>query len=291
PHTFVCKDGTQRDVLLSATREQTHQGGYLRSLIVLQDVTELNRAQAELKLRSEELERSNLDLEQFAYAASHDLQEPLRKITAFLTIIQEDDGDRLSEESKEYFGYVQNAALRMKTLVSDLLNFSRVQRPRAMTPVDLNVLMHHVLSDLSLRLEETSGVVDVLSLPTIDADASQIRRLLQNLVDNALKFHRPEHPPQVRIEATEEGAWCHLTVADNGIGFDMKYADRIFGVFKRLHGRGSYNGTGIGLALCRRIVQYHGGSIAVWSQPEQGTTFTVRLPIHHKVTHPTVSNT
>ncbi len=236
--------------------------------------------------RTAELQRSNRDLEQFAAVASHDLQEPLRKIQAF--------GDRLSRNSRELLGpkgledldRIQFAATRMRRLIDDLLTFSRVTtKAQPFTPIDLNVVLHGVLSDLEVRIAQTSAHIEEATLPTIDADPAQMRQLLQNLIANALKFHRPGVPPVVRIgiESAEDLPPGHvrLFVADNGIGFDERYLDRIFQVFQRLHGRHEYEGTGIGLAICKKIVERHGGLITARSQPELGAVFLIDLPVHH----------
>lgn len=245
----------------------------------------VTRRTAELERANNALRRSNRDLQDFAYVASHDLQEPLRKVTMFANLLQLDYADRLDEEGLEVLRRIQNAGVRMSQLLSDLLSFSRVKtHARAFEPVDLKEVVQNVLSDLEMRLEETEGHVEIGVLPKIEADPSQMHQLLLNLVSNALKFHRPGVPPVVRVESRmeEDGVAgpgnCHITVSDNGIGFDEKYLDRIFAPFQRLHGRSSaYPGTGMGLAICQRIVEHHGGTITAHSEPGQGTTFTVAL--------------
>jgi len=243
----------------------------------------------------QELARSNADLQQFASIASHDLQEPLRKIQAFGSRLQEKYGEVLNEQGQGYIERMQNAAQRMHILIDDLLILSRITtRAQPFVPVNLAEVTKEVLSDLEVLVQRTGGFVEVGELPTIDAaDPLQMRQLLQNLIGNALKFHRENEPPFIRIysqiigeqerESAEESvspALCQITVEDNGIGFDQKYCDRIFQVFQRLHGRSEYQGTGMGLAICRKIVERHNGSITVESTPGQGAKFIVTLPIY-----------
>jgi light-regulated signal transduction histidine kinase (bacteriophytochrome) len=242
----------------------------------------------------QELARSNADLQQFASIASHDLQEPLRKIQAFGSRLQEKYGEALNEQGQGYIERMQNAAQRMHILIDDLLILSRITtRAQPFVPVNLAEVTKEVLSDLEVLVQRTGGFVEVGELPTIDAaDPLQMRQLLQNLIGNALKFHRENEPPFIRIysqiigeqeqESAEESVsptLCQITVEDNGIGFDQKYCDRIFQVFQRLHGRSEYQGTGMGLAICRKIVERHNGSITVESTPGQGAKFIVTLPI------------
>lgn len=245
----------------------------------------------ELTATNEALQRSNRELEQFAYVASHDLQEPLRKIQAFGDRLQRHCSKELSEQAADYLTRILASATRMRRLIEDLLSFSRVAiRPQALMPVNLAEIVQEVVSDLEERLQQTGGRVDIGELPTVEADAVQMRQLFQNLLGNALKFHRAEEPPLVQVRATlletnepvEESSstrnWWEITVRDNGIGFEETYVDRIFEVFQRLHGRGEYEGTGVGLAICRKIVERHGGQITARSCPGRGSTFIIRLP-------------
>jgi light-regulated signal transduction histidine kinase (bacteriophytochrome) len=243
--------------------------------------------------RSKELARSNAELEQFASVTSHDLQEPLRKIRMFGDRLQSKLGDRLEEDPAKDLGRMQNAAERMQLLITDLLNFSRVTTKGAeFERVDLGQVAAEVVSDLEARVIELNARVEIGDLPTLDADRMQMRQLIQNLVSNALKFHREGEPPVIQIRGdlvggqsprfAGEGAAgdrCVLTVEDNGIGFDEKYADRVFVAFQRLHTRSSYDGTGIGLSIARKIVWRHGGDISAASKPGEGSTFTVTLPV------------
>ena len=233
-----------------------------------------------LERRAEELARSNAELEQFASIASHDLQEPLRKVRTFTQQLTVIEADRLSERGNDYLQRANSAAERMQTLIEDLLKFSRVAtRGRSFARVDLTEVTAEVLGDLSAEVEHSGAIVHVGALPTIDADALQMRQLLQNLISNALKFRRPDVVPEVWIDAAVQDGNVQLTVRDNGIGFDPQYSLRIFRVFERLHGRTEYPGTGIGLALCRKIAERHGGSIVADGRPGAGATMTVTLPL------------
>jgi light-regulated signal transduction histidine kinase (bacteriophytochrome) len=226
------------------------------------------------------LAQNNRELQDFAFVASHDLQEPLRKISAFGKRLEESSLDVLSEESRDYLDRMQQAAQRMQTLMSDLLDFSRITtRAQPFASTDLNSILSEVLSDLETRIEQTGGRVEAGVLPVIDADHVQMRQLLQNLIANALKFHRKDLAPVIRLSATVTGNSCELSVEDNGIGFEQKYLDRIFTPFQRLHGRHEYEGTGMGLAICRKIVERHGGSITAISTPGNGSSFIVTMPI------------
>ncbi|HOP96042.1 MAG TPA: ATP-binding protein [Verrucomicrobiota bacterium] len=283
---FRRRDGTTfpAEVVKTPIHENGREVG---AVVIFKDITERKRAEEIVAKKAAELARSNAELEQFAFVASHDLQEPLRKIQAF--------GDRLKArcdavdlgEARDYLERMQSAAARMQTLINDLLAFSRVIRSsQPFTPVDLTAVTREVLGDLEVRIEKTGGKVEIGSLPTIEADATQMRQLMQNLISNALKFQPPGATPVVRIDSTmlpeaslASGPLCQITVQDNGIGFDEKYMDKVFAVFQRLHGRSEYEGTGVGLAVCRRIVDRHGGTITAKSKPGEGATFIVTLPV------------
>jgi len=254
------------------------------------------REQAERKVRqfAEELQRSNSELEQFAAVASHDLQEPLRKIQAFGDRLQAACRPELNEKGQEYLDRMLAAAGRMRTLIDGLLQFSRVAtRTQPAVAVDLGQLAREVVGDLEGRIQQSRGRVDVNGLPTITADPLLMRQLLQNLIGNALKFQRPGVPPKVRVtgrvlpspptdnDETQLGLQCELVVEDNGVGFETAYVDRIFDLFQRLHGREAYEGTGMGLAICKKIVERHGGKITAASTPGQGSRFLVTLPVLH----------
>jgi signal transduction histidine kinase len=263
----------------------------------LRAAEDLKRANEELEIRVEErtadlneaaesLRRSNRELEQFASVASHDLQEPLRKIQAFGDRLQEKCAPQLGEQGQQYVERMQASAVRMRNLIDSLLNYSRVTtKAKPFAPVDLAEVAREVVSDLEGRIKQTGGRVDLGPLPTIDADAMQMRQLLQNLIANGLKFSRPGETPIVKVDSRilasdGDGAGsCEIAISDNGIGFEEIYLDRIFDVFQRLHGRQEYGGTGMGLAICRRIVERHGGTITAKSEPDKGATFLVTVPV------------
>ena len=267
-------------------RDDAHvvQGG----VIVFRDMTERKQVQETLARQAAELARSNTELQQFAYIASHDLQEPLRKVQAFGDMLAKDAGPALSADGLDYLKRMQNAAARMQQFINDLLTYARVtSQAHPFESVDLARVAHEVVGDLESRIQSTGGRVELGELPTLDADPLQMRQLLQNLIGNALKFHRKDVPPVVSVQcrsvppATGGVAGCsawEITVQDNGIGFDEKYLDKIFAPFQRLHGRGEYEGNGIGLAICKKIVDRHGGTITARSVPDEGTRFIVTLP-------------
>lgn len=252
-------------------------------------------AQAELleqeTRQRQELARSNSELQQFASIASHDLQEPLRKIQTFGNRLKDKYGDVLTSQGSDYLDRMQNAAERMQTLINDLLILSRVTtKAQPFIEVDLHQITQEVLSDLEVRIQQSGGCVTVSELPTIDADPVQMRQLLQNLISNALKFQRHGETPVVKVKSQKRECdsmpagssptqeWFQIIVEDNGIGFDEKYLDRIFNVFQRLHSRSEYEGTGMGLAICRKIAERHNGSITGISTLGQGAKFIVTLP-------------
>ncbi len=232
-----------------------------------------------LLTRTAELARSNAELEQFASIASHDLQEPLRKVQTFAAQLTTREAERLTPEGKDYLRRMTDAAGRMRTLIDDLLMFSRVTTSaRPFVPVDLGLVARQVIDDLEVTIDETGATVTAQSLPTIEADPLQMRQLLQNLVTNALKFRSEGVAPVVTLVGRVRGPVAEITVTDNGIGFEPQYNTRIFRAFERLHGMGAYPGTGIGLALCRKIVERHLGTITAQGRPGRGATFTVTLP-------------
>ena len=254
---------------------------------------QLAQTNAALEVSNLALNRSNSNLQQFAYVASHDLQEPLRKIQAFGDLLRAQYGGQL-DGGIDYIDRMQSAAIRMSILIKDLLSFSRIstQQENAVL-VPLAQVIAPVLGDLEMVIEESGAVLEVDELPTVLGDPSQLGQLFQNLISNALKFRRPDVPPSIRIRSETVSAtdlppsikpaqlvdtYYRIDVADNGIGFDEKYVDRIFQVFQRLHGKNEFAGTGVGLAICQKVVLNHGGAITAHSHPGEGTTFQVYLP-------------
>lgn len=247
----------------------------------LGDLADSFNAMAEaLAARDARLRRSNQDLEQFAYVASHDLQEPLRKITAFGDLLIKEKAGQLDPDGGDYVHYMVDAARRMRILINDLLTYARVTtRGLPLQPVDLNAILTIVCEDLSLVLAESGGRLSIGPLPQVAADPGQMEQLFQNLLSNSLKYRQPDRAPEIAIAGAAAGGWAEITVTDQGIGFDPKAAEEIFQPFRRLHGRGQYEGTGMGLAICRRIVERHGGSIQAQAEPGRGSVFRVRLPL------------
>lgn len=239
-------------------------------------------AKEELELYSKALEISNNDLEQFAYVASHDLQEPLRKIQSFGERLKSKDADNLSEQGKDYVNRMNNAASRMQNLINDLLLISRISTTsQKFIQVDLNKIFNEVISDLEVTIEKNQVKIEKENLPTIEADPTQIRQLFQNLISNSIKF-RKEEPPVVKIYSKKLNEhFIQLFFEDKGIGFDEKYLGKIFTIFQRLEGQ-KYEGSGIGLSVCKKIVQRHEGDITAKSQIGEGTTFIITLPVHQK---------
>ena len=279
---FRDRDGRHVDVSVSispVSGEDVERG----AVVIARDIRARKRAEAELRSAMQHLQQSNRELEDFAHIASHDLQEPLRKIQAFGEMLDSKHSAQLPPQARDYIERMRSAAKRMQVLINDLLAFSRVATiGQPFVPVNLQTVAREVAHDLEMRVHDAGGHIDIAELPTIDADPLQMRQLLQNLVGNALKFQREEVPPVVTIASAVEDGTCRISVVDNGIGFDEKYAERIFTMFERLHGRGKYEGTGIGLAICRRIAERHGGSIVAHGRPGQGSTFIVMLPVKQR---------
>jgi light-regulated signal transduction histidine kinase (bacteriophytochrome) len=278
---YRCRDGSyrwlqwnslplaERGILVANARDITERK---------QAEEALARSHRELERRSEELQRSNRDLEQFAYVASHDLQEPLRMVSSYTALLAEDLGERLDENARRHLDYARDGAIRMQQLVSDLLRYSRVSRgaEASRERVDCDQLVEAVMVDLHEAILAAGATVTHDLLPTVRGVRTELRQLFTNLVSNAVKF-RGEKPVLVHVGVHRSGAmWC-FSVTDNGIGFDMAHAERIFELFKRLHVRGNYPGTGIGLAICKKVVEHHGGRIWVESQPGAGTAFRFTL--------------
>lgn len=268
--TYVRKDGTQYPVMLSVTalfdRDRNVQG----FLGVGQDITERKKAEADLR-------RSNQELEQFAYIASHDLHEPLRMVTSYLQLLERRSGSALDGEALSYLNTAIEGAKRMRILIQDLLAYSRVgTRGNPLIPTDMSGVLKIALSNLEIAVETSKAVVNVDPLPFVIGDSIQLVQLLQNLISNSIKFCS-KHPPVIHIQAVRDGPRWTISVTDNGIGIDSKSFDRIFLVFQRLHTHEEYAGTGIGLAVCKRIVERHGGRIWVESSVGKGSTFFFTL--------------
>ncbi|MFD5113633.1 CHASE3 domain-containing protein [Streptomyces sp. NPDC058391] len=236
--------------------------------------------EALLAEQTEELRRSNSELEQFAYVASHDLQEPLRKVASFCQLLEKRYGDQLDSRGKQYIDFAVDGAKRMQILINDLLTFSRVGRVHdAWQTVGLDTVLDRALGNLALVVEESGATfVRETPLPEVTGDQTTLAMLWQNLIGNAIKFRRPDEPCRIDIGCTREGDEWHLTVSDNGIGVAPEFAEKVFIIFQRLHARDEYEGTGIGLALCRKIVEFHGGRIWLEPVPEGGTRIHFTLP-------------
>jgi signal transduction histidine kinase len=256
-------------------------------LVTFNDYTSLKKAQLELESTVEELKRSNTNLEEFAHVASHDLKEPIRKIHFFTQQLKQRLEQRLDQDENKLFGRIQNASERMGTLVDDLLLYSHVTHsPFEKERVDLNQKIQNVLIDLELDIEEKGAIIKVGQLPQVNGYKRQLQQLFQNLISNALKYSKKNIPPQIEIiseEIIEDGKPYHcISVKDNGIGFEQQYADKIFQMFTRLHGKGEYSGTGVGLSIVKKVLENHKGFIEAESRVGEGSTFKVCLPLDTK---------
>ncbi|MEX2158000.1 MAG: ATP-binding protein [Dehalococcoidia bacterium] len=269
------KDGTEVPVAISLTPLDTPQGKLVAATVT--DITERKKAQDELFARSEQLARSNAELEQFAYVASHDLQEPLRMVASYTQLLARRYEGRLDNDADEFINFAVDGANRMQALINDLLTLSRVgTRGAELEAAHVEDVLETALRNLEVALEQSAAIVTHDALPEVLADTGQLVQLFQNLIGNAMKFHG-EEPPRVHISARQDGDEWVISVRDNGIGIESQYAERIFVMFQRLHGRGEFPGTGIGLAICKKIVERHGGRIWLESENGRGATFSFTL--------------
>jgi light-regulated signal transduction histidine kinase (bacteriophytochrome) len=259
-------------VSLSLSPIKDARGAIAGTAAIMRDVTERREM-----LR--DLERSNAELAEFAYVASHDLSEPLRMISSYLQLLRRRHGDELDGEAEEFVGRAIDGATRMRALIEDLLAYSRAGRSeRPSEPVDLGALVASVAATIASGASDPPPVIEAGDLPTVPGDPAQLEQLLQNLLSNAVKFVAPGTVPHVTVTAQRDGALWRVAIDDNGIGIEPRHAERIFGMFQRLHTRDAFPGTGIGLAIARKVVDRHDGRIWVEPRPEGGTRFAFTLP-------------
>ena len=280
---YIRKSGAIVWVDLSVALACDASGVPQYEIALFNDITERKKAEAALREAHEELKRSNAELEQFAYVASHDLQEPLRMVSSYTQLLMRRYGDKLDGDAKDFTAFIVDGATRMKQLIEDLLAYSRVgTRDKNFKPVDAESSLKRALTNLRAAIQDSGATVTQDKLPTIHCDEVQLAQLFQNLIGNALKFRKPDVAPAVHVGAAEQGAEWEFMVRDNGIGIEPQYFERIFMVFQRLHDKGEYPGTGIGLAIVKKVVERHGGRIWVQSQPGAGTTFHFTMPKERK---------
>jgi PAS domain S-box-containing protein len=272
------RDGSEFPVEISLSPMTPDEGETL-IISMVRDVTARKTVDERLRAVAADLARSNAELEQFAYVASHDLQEPLRMVASYTQLLARRYQGQLGQDADEFIGFAVDGARRMQELINDLLTYSRVgSRPLELEIIDTEHVVDQVVSDLSAAIADTRASVTRDRLPQVQGDSTQIHQLFQNLIANAVKFHRPAEAPLVHVSATLEPGTSVFRVSDNGIGIQPQYLERIFVLFQRLHNRAAYPGTGIGLALCKRIVERHHGQIRIESEPGRGTTCIVTLP-------------
>jgi PAS domain S-box-containing protein len=272
----VRKDGTEFPIEISLSAIQIK--GRWQAVGIVRDITERKQVEIKLKQTLSELERSNSELQHFAYVASHDLQEPLRMVVSYVQLLQRRYHGKLDSDADEFIAYAVDGTIRMQGLINDLLTYSRVgTRGRAFEPTECQAVLDRALSNLQMAIQESGAKITADPLPTVTADGSQLGQLFQNLIGNAIKFHSDE-PSRVHISVQDRSDEWLFSIRDNGIGIAADSSGRIFEVFKRLHTRKEYPGTGIGLAICRKIVKRHGGDIWVESEPGQGSTFYFTIP-------------
>jgi len=277
-YTLVDRDGREFESEFSTAVLRDSSGNIINFVGVARDVTERKRAEEERERLLHELERSNAELQQFAHVASHDLQEPLRMVASYTQLLEKRYKDKLDADAGEFIAYAVDGAKRMQNLIQGLLSYSRVgSRAKPLQPTECESVFEQALANLKLTIDESGAEVTHDPLPRVMADETQLIQLFQNLLANAIKF-RDEKQPRIHVSAKEDTNECLFSVSDNGIGISPEYFDRIFVIFQRLHGREEYPGTGIGLSVCKRIVERHGGRIWVESQPGEGSTFCFTIP-------------
>jgi PAS domain S-box-containing protein len=291
-YEIITKDGTPKTVETYARIIRDENKQPAKIIGTTKDITQLKEYKKQNEIKLKELDRSNKDLEEFAYVASHDLQEPLRKITTFSERLQTKFANELSDDARVYLTKIDSSVTNMRVLIDNLLEFSRItRRGKIFEPTDLNLILNEVKTELELSIEETKAVIISEKLPVIEAIPSQMRRLFNNLFSNALKFSKKELSPLININCTElsrnekikyqfeeDKKYYKITVKDNGIGFEEEYAEKVFQIFQRLHGKSEYPGSGIGLAICKKIVENHNGVIFATSIPAEGSVFTIIFP-------------
>ena len=271
------KDGSEFPVEISLSPLRSEDETLIISIV--RDITARKQTETRLRAVAEDLERSNRELEQFAYVASHDLQEPLRMVASYTQLLARRYKDKLDSDADEFIGFAVDGARRMQELINDLLTYSRVgSRALELELVDSNELVDQVIADLGAAIQDAAATVTHNDLPTVRADRLQLQQLFQNLIANAIKFQKPDVAPVVHVSARMTISEWTFSVSDNGIGIEPQYLERIFMLFQRLHSCAEYPGTGIGLAICKKIVERHGGTIEVHSEPGRGTTFDFTLP-------------
>jgi light-regulated signal transduction histidine kinase (bacteriophytochrome) len=274
----IHKGGERMQMSLTLSPVKDAAGAIVGISAIGRDITERKQAEEKLKRVLADLERSNKELEQFAYVASHDLQEPLRMVSSYTQLLAKRYEGRFDDKAKKYVHYAVDGAIRMQTLINDLLAYSRVgSRGRPPEPTDSYSVLGEAVRNLAALIEENRAVITNDDLPMVRADASQLALVFQNLLANAIKFRRQDLP-RIHVSAQDQGREWVFAVQDNGIGIEPRHAERVFVLFQRLHTREEYPGTGIGLAVCKRIVERHGGKIWLASEPGNGSTFFFTIP-------------
>lgn len=299
-HRIILPDGQVR-ILLGKGEVITDSAGKVVKLIgTVQDITDQRNSEQELLLKTQKLEASNVELQKFAFVASHDLREPLRKIITFGSMLEREYKDTLGEKGNLYLQKMTGASLRMQKLIDDILDFSKLTvNTREYAKVQLGTVISGVLSDMEVAITKSHANIEVAALPEIEANASQLGQLFQNLISNAIKFSKPGEAPDIHIYSRQVSAfnlppefvkenqlhlalnkrYCQVSIEDKGIGFDESYLDKIFLIFQRLHDRAEYEGTGVGLAICKKVVDLHNGYITAYSRQGEGATFIIFLPL------------